>query len=256
MGGMLKGINGMKQRQNHFNGANKDTLYTHVGAEKQKPSEGGRTMVETLAVLAIIGVLTVGAFAGYRYSLEVIMANSIVNGVISRAVIIGQQRVLEHELNLKEFHPDSENDLIDDRFEVTVHEDYYGDGTNIQALKVWDIPQDVCEKVIKHTEFPDVVTIEVNSKEDGVCDRIDTKDPCSQGYCVDEFLEGEYHNTVAFIFGEGGYLEYCSDNADCDYCSYCNEGVCRENDKKSNQPCNNGAGCCIKGTVVIQVMKV
>ena len=77
-----------------------------------KSGERGRSMTEMLAVLAIVGILTIGVFVGYRYSLEVIMANSIVTGVKARSVIIGQQRVLGNELNLKEFHPDSEEDLI------------------------------------------------------------------------------------------------------------------------------------------------
>jgi len=51
-------------------------------------SEAGRTMVEILAVLAIVGVLSIGSISLYRYSLNVIMANSIVTGVKARSVIV------------------------------------------------------------------------------------------------------------------------------------------------------------------------
>ena len=101
--------------------------------------------------------------------------------------------------------------------------------------------------------FPDVVMIEVNGVEDGVCDRIDTKDPCSQGYCVDEFLEGEYHNTVAFIFGEGGYTGFCEDRFDCPTpnCQKCEEGVCVPNPDRELESCSTAAGlCCIEGACV------
>ena len=68
VGDILKGKNEMKQRQNHVNGANKGALYTHththVSAEKQNPSESGRSMVEMLGVLAVVGVLSVGGIAG------------------------------------------------------------------------------------------------------------------------------------------------------------------------------------------------
>ena len=87
-------------------------------------SESGRSMVEMLGVLAIIGVLSIGAIWLYRYSLNTIMANSIVTGVKARSVIVGQQRVLQQELNLKEFHPETEEDLIYDTFEVVAYNDY------------------------------------------------------------------------------------------------------------------------------------
>ena len=78
-----------------------------------KELETGRSMVEMLGVLAIIGVLTVASFWGYRFALDIIMANSIVTGVRARSVVIGQQRVLGIPLNLHEFIEDGqEKDLI------------------------------------------------------------------------------------------------------------------------------------------------
>ncbi len=219
---------------------------------KFKSGEAGRSMVEMLAVLAIIGVLTIGAMAGYRYSLEVIMANNIVNGVTARSVIIGQQRVLGRPLNLKEFHPNSSKDLIYDRFEVEVYEDYYEDGTNIQALEVRDIPQNVCKRVVK-TEFPDMATVAVNDVVDGECDIPDGDKICSSFTCSEEFLSREYHNTVAFIFGEGGYTGFCEKRTDCPYpiCQKCQEGVCVANTDQDGEPCSTAAGlCCMDGVCI------
>ena len=56
---------------------------------KEISSELGRSMAEMLGGLAIVGVLTVWALWGYRYSFDLIMANSIVTGVSSRSVVIG-----------------------------------------------------------------------------------------------------------------------------------------------------------------------
>ena len=40
-------------------------------------TEHGRTMIETLGVLAIIGVITVGSLAGYRTAMNKLRANAI-----------------------------------------------------------------------------------------------------------------------------------------------------------------------------------
>ena len=44
-------------------------------------NESGRSMVEMLGVLAIMGVLSIGAVAGYRWAVEKRSANEIVNEV-------------------------------------------------------------------------------------------------------------------------------------------------------------------------------
>ncbi|MBQ8557344.1 MAG: hypothetical protein IJ440_00960, partial [Alphaproteobacteria bacterium] len=50
-----------------------------------KMNEIGRSMIEILGVLAIIGVLSVGAVAGYRYAMDKYRANDIVYEVNMRA---------------------------------------------------------------------------------------------------------------------------------------------------------------------------
>ena len=50
-------------------------------------SESGRSMVEMLGVLAIIGVLSIGAIAGYRFAAAKYQANEIMDNVIKRAVL-------------------------------------------------------------------------------------------------------------------------------------------------------------------------
>ena len=48
-------------------------------------SEQGRSMVEILGVLAVIGVLSIGGIQGYRYAFTKYRANDIVNAVNMRA---------------------------------------------------------------------------------------------------------------------------------------------------------------------------
>ena len=68
--------------------------------KKNYRTEVGRTMVEMLATLVIVGIVIMGSIWGYRVALDIIMANSIVTGVRARSIIVGQQRVLEIPLNL------------------------------------------------------------------------------------------------------------------------------------------------------------
>ncbi len=53
--------------------------------------ESGRSMVEMLGVLAIIGVLSVGGIAGYTMAMNKYRANEILNGGSMRAMIVSAQ---------------------------------------------------------------------------------------------------------------------------------------------------------------------
>ena len=67
---------------------------------KKLKSQSGRSMVEMLGVLAIIGVLSVGGIAGYSLSMRRHRANGIVDTVTKYALSaysVCQQRVLNGE---------------------------------------------------------------------------------------------------------------------------------------------------------------
>ena len=56
-----------------------------------KEKETGRSMVEMLGVLAIIGVLSVGGIAGYTTAMNKHRANQILNGASVRAIVVSTQ---------------------------------------------------------------------------------------------------------------------------------------------------------------------
>ena len=56
-----------------------------------KEKESGRSMVEMLGVLAIIGVLSVGGIAGYTTAINKHRANQILNGASVRAIVVSTQ---------------------------------------------------------------------------------------------------------------------------------------------------------------------
>ncbi len=54
-------------------------------------SQSGRSMVEMLGVLAIIGVLSVGGIAGYKMAMNKHRANEILQGASMRAMVVSAQ---------------------------------------------------------------------------------------------------------------------------------------------------------------------
>ena len=68
---------------------------------KFKKLETGRSMVEMLGVLAIIGVLSVGGIAGYSISMRKHRANAIIDLTSKYAVLIYgkcQQKIMDGEI--------------------------------------------------------------------------------------------------------------------------------------------------------------
>ena len=200
--------------------------------------ETGRSMVEMLGVLAIVGVITIGGIVGYRYAMDYIMTNAIITGIRARAVIVIQQRVLGYELNLQEFHPNTPEDLIYGRFPVEAVNDYQLRGEEHQALEVFNIPHRVC-KNIYNTAFGEEITLIMNEAEENP----NGLDPCLPDGVTEDSADEEdiYHNVVAFVFGNGAPCEDDSDcpNAACYECSPL--GMCIP--KAKDTPCGAG-GCC------------
>ena len=101
--------------------------------------EGGRSMVEMLGVLAIIGVLTVAGVAGFRYAMNKHYANQTVERLMRRAVTVSAQRLLGQNVSLNEF------DENDGEYKITLL-----DPTNNESftMQVEDIPQEVCQQIL------------------------------------------------------------------------------------------------------------
>ena len=63
----------------------------------------GRSMVEMLGVLAIIGVLSIGGIAGYSLAMTKYKTYNLINELNLRATIVSQQRLMGKEASLSEF---------------------------------------------------------------------------------------------------------------------------------------------------------
>ena len=118
-------------------------------AGHDRKEEQGRSMVEMLGVLAVVGVLSVGGIAGYTYAMNKHYANELLMGASERAVLVTAQIASGKTPNLNEF----------------AHYSNVG-GTFGQAEKLEDgsgfvIPVSgvkgaVCENLIKATQDTDV----------------------------------------------------------------------------------------------------
>ncbi len=116
-----------------------------AGMTESSRGERGRSMVEMLGVLAVAGVLSIGGVAGYRYAIDKMNANDIINEVRKRAVTASQQRILGQNVNLSEY---GDNGRIKGIHAVTVTNDYAGD-KGFFALTVSAVPQRVCDEILK-----------------------------------------------------------------------------------------------------------
>ncbi len=121
-------------------------------------NESGRSMVEMLGVLAIMGVLSIGAVAGYRWAMDKYEANEIVNEVKKRAVIASQQRILNRPLDLSEF-----DNFIQDKYPVMTSDNYNGNNF-VFTLSVEGIEKGVCEKVL-NVDWALPIFIDLNGVE-------------------------------------------------------------------------------------------
>ena len=125
-----------------------DWMPDQVGHDRKE--EQGRSMVEMLGTLAIIGVLSVGGIAGYTYGMNKYYANELLAGASARAVIVASQLASGREASLSEF--DKMKDTAGGEFD-NENIAKFSDGFGIKVSKV---KKAVCENLIKDTEGTDI----------------------------------------------------------------------------------------------------
>ena len=132
-----------------------------------KELESGRSMVEMLGVLAVVGVLSVGGIAGYTYAMNKHYANELLMGASERAVLVTAQLASGRGPSLKEFakHTTAGGTFATNDESVRV----YSDGIGIEVSGVKGA---VCKNLIEATEGTDIIIADTNDvalTEDG-CD--------------------------------------------------------------------------------------
>ena len=193
---------------------------THLLAEQ---TESGRSMVEMLGVLAIMGILSIGGIAGYTYAMNKLRANNTITYVNMLAIAGSQQAALgRDELTLGEF-PAKTTDGYDADIYRLADEPRYFD------IDIAGVPRAVCTNILAlTTHWRGLDSVWVN----------DNQTTCEQ----DE-------NLMSFIFSEtlgtdenGG--SRCTQDSECSGCQRCVRGFCTDTDAA----CSGDTPYCVNGT--------
>ncbi len=107
---------------------------------KQIKQESGRSMVEMLGVLAVIGVLSVGGISGYTLAMNKHRANSVAADLMKRAVVVSAQRQLGQTASLNGFN-NQVGDYTTDNQVGTATEGKF-------SMTVQAVPEEVCKKIL------------------------------------------------------------------------------------------------------------
>ena len=182
-------------------------------------SQSGRSMVEMLGVLAIIGVLSVGGIMGYSYGINKWRANETIKDINLRAIDLLTQLSQGKTPNLSTEWGDTGTV----GYPITLNSDY---APFEYFIKVENVPFEVCEMIAQ--TMPQEVDIWINNATD------DAENTCnkSEKNSMDFFYEG-FNPT-----GETPTDDICSSDANCTECQYCKAGYCINS--ADNTACANG----------------
>ena len=171
-----------------------------------RQKQSGRSMIEMLGILVIVGVLSVAALFGFTYAMNKYRANETIHDVMLRATNVPM---------IDEFYKDRPNnpvyyfefpDLGDyssmGYLMLTSRDDAYGYVYRVDS----EVPKKVCSLILK-MEPTDIDEIRVNN----VLFSKTNTDICSQDV-----------NEMTFLFEKS-----CLTTADCNNCQVCHNHLCR-----------------------------
>ena len=202
-----------------------------------KNYESGRSMVEMLGTLAIMGVLSIGGIAGYSYGMDKYRANEALKDVNLRVIdLLTQASQGRPALSFAEWENE---DSIYDFTNPT-----YIEGENLIAFDIGTtkkLPKSVCQMVFDGLENT-AVQIDINAVHSN------SNDNCGEDNTLTLYFEGGGTGTTD-TGGETG--EQCGDTV-CGTCQKCDsatetcvtvgdyEAKCTTDDNKT--------GWCVSGT--------
>ena len=111
-----------------------------------KKNESGRSMVEMLGVLAIIGVLSVGGIAGYRMAMEKHKLNTFMNNAAiivaeAKAYLLQNPKIIEEFIEFSPYYYyDLPISLTDSgvTYQASLYSTYYNDGDPLYVFIRFD----------------------------------------------------------------------------------------------------------------------
>jgi len=176
------------------------TVYRIVdkkGENMLRKSQTGRSMVEILGVMVLIGVLSVGTVYGIRYLLDKNMANRIISDA-QTAYLLSDKNACMMNFVPVEFSSESKKPI-----------DAYCDGQNKKYIRISDISDEVCHLVLDFEQSGRLDFYSYDDYGEPTCDK------------------GE--NALIFAFNGVGFPALpCHDFSDCPDSLY---GICHQTQK-------------------------
>ena len=217
---------------------------THI-----KQNERGRSMVEILGVLAIIGVLSFGGIQGYRYAMEKHRANDIVNEVNLRT------RDTWNMYQTKDLPDDEEitewADMTQEGFPIGV----FPRSNILFDVEVENVPNGVCKKVLgMDIQGPLFIWVPkgeerliYNGNNPEICGE-DGDEPVNMVFTTSlESFGGEQGLRENTLGPDGRPLRYCMSDDDCRNCESCDtsEYTCKSNCPDATPFCHSTNEVCV-----------
>ena len=184
----------------------------------KEQTESGRSMVEMLGVLAIIGVISIGAIGGYTYGMNRYRTNEILDGANKRAYTISTQDSLGIPYNLSEYRDD--NVTAGGVFTSDI-QDWDGEF----GLTITGVSKDVCENLIRM--MGDKSTLRAITKTS------DEKTDLASGDCASPT------NDLYLVYNKDMAAEDSANSGRSGGSGYCaaNPGACTSTCGVNNVPC-------------------
>ena len=108
-------------------------------SKKILKTEQGRSMVEMLGVLAVMGLLTIIGIAGFKMAMNKHYANQTVDRLMRRAVVVAGQANFGQNLSLHEFN-ENDGEYPISRTLKSTSESF--------TMRVDNVPQEVCQQIV------------------------------------------------------------------------------------------------------------
>ena len=181
----------------------------------QKHTTQGRSMIEMLGVIAIVGVISIIALFGYSYAMNKHKANLILNDVslAFAELVLKDENIAPIERQSVSFKPESGLPV------QIARTDAYWD-----LVYVENVPQKVCQILLQY-------------RTTDIYDNIYDEDLNELTSCDDP---------QTMVFGRHEPLPECADDSDCEGDKVCRGGICvnpTPTDPCDPNPCLNGGTC-------------
>lgn len=214
---------------------------------QQKQSQSGRSMVEMLGVLAIIGVLSVGAIAGYRYAMNQYKANETINDVlIWAATVRGIHDYQNQAKNAGEYEFSSLGTTTKTGYPIYADIQSEDNAIGLFQIVVENVPNEVCQRIIEMRP-EEISAINASGYKNTVTSHLAS---CQSPDGLNEMLFiFEYPSPCQSLCQQwyNDWLENCSEGSWSSWCVSEPGFYCKKSQPISNESCPSGYSFSCRG---------